>query len=464
MAGQSVTSLQIKYIPNTNQHRMNSNKPSTPPAPPRCNSLYTQRAVPRPPPKPKPKSNRRLEKYKSISLPPQNRALPPDFPIYAPHNPPIQIISQHHSTRSLPSLPPHKRSLPCDPSAVHVNPHKYLLRKQESAPPASQRNHIRIMNSSTHTYTHDGHVSPVPRRKKSSRSSSAGSDYHCKSRSQSPHPRNKRNVRCICGRRMKYTQNPQNQYPPDAVMYCQQSMRCKKKMMIQRDWFYCCKSRTSYHGTKDGKFKICSACSVNATAKQERIRKNHQLLIKQLKSKDHGHVIITNETKEYILSSTSANSKDQTLKLLKQTYMDNVHVDVSANAASDYQLTHSLVMIGNQKRYKVIKEGFMMKKGNVWNTAFKKRYFKLFENKQLFYYKTYENGMASDQRGMANLNVIDDMRKKGKNGLEISTPGREWKFLCNDPMDRDQWWTIISSFTKNGKYKSSTVGSLNSIS
>ena len=83
----------------------------------------------------------------------------------------------------------------------------------------------------------------------------------------------------------------------------------------------------------------------------------------------------------------------------------------------------------------------MMKKGNVWNKSFKKRYFKFCENKQLFYYKNY---FDADQRGIADLTDTKEIVKKGNNGLEIITPSREWKFLCSSTDERDEWYSIFN--------------------
>jgi len=251
-----------------------------------------------------------------------------------------------------------------------------------------------------------------------------------------------------------------SKYPPNAVLSCQQSARCKKQIVIAKDWFYCCRARTSYHGTKDGTFKICVTCCNSQTAKQERIRKNHQLLIKQLKNKHKGKVLITKDTKDYILSSTSSSSKDETLRLLKQTYFDQedkkeVFGDDEKDGRRQSHRASLVVVKKNERAHtpkymnvngvdlRIIKEGFMMKKGNIWNKAFKKRYFKLLQNRYLYYYKSFEDGVATDERGYADLTVVTQMIKKGKNGLEITTPAREWKFLCTSSAERDEWYYIL---------------------
>ena len=264
---------------------------------------------------------------------------------------------------------------------------------------------------------------------------------------------------------MEFTKNPMQKYPPNAVLYCQQNGKCKKKMVVEKDAFYCCRSRTSVHGTKDGKFKICYSCSISTTAKQERVRMNHQLLVKQLKNKEHGKVLITNDTKQYILSSTSPNTRDETIRLLKKLYIDTPspkgvakpanksetklrtkpkrHCTVSRRGRNPKEHGSGMVMVDGTKQ-RVVKEGFMMKRGNFWNKSLKERYFKLLGNRTLIYYASYANGVASDERGTADLRVVDGMVKKENGGLRILTPSREWKCQCSSNMERDAWYDAIA--------------------
>jgi len=234
------------------------------------------------------------------------------------------------------------------------------------------------------------------------------------------------------------TKNPQRKYPPNAVLYCQQNGKCKNKMKVGRDWFFCCRSRTHCHGTKDGQFRICRSCSVSAKAKQERIRTNHQLLVKQMKENKEERrgrrVLIADGTARYILSSTSAKSRDETIRLLRRTYIERDSPNEAGTASAGVEGTS----------HRVIKEGFMRKKGNFWNRAFKKRYFKLLENRQLIYYKSYADGVASEERGVADLSVVDGISKKEDGGLHILTPSREWKCQCLTATERDSWYDAIA--------------------
>jgi len=233
---------------------------------------------------------------------------------------------------------------------------------------------------------------------------------------------------------MQKTQNPMGKFPPNAVLYCQQKDgRCKQKMVVQKDWFYSCRCRSSYHGTKDGMFKICFSCSISATAKQERVRKNHQLLIKQLRANQTGKVLITEDTRKYIETSTSSHSNDEMIKLLRQTYLSDCR---DAEDEKDRPPVRGETV--------VLKEGFMSKKGNFWNKAYKQRYFKLSSNRRLAYFKDFEPGAgASDERGVADLSDVQCMGKKGTRELKVTTPSREWKFMCESTAERDAWYGTI---------------------
>eukprot|EP01083_Nonionella_stella_P130581 396297_1 len=105
-----------------------------------------------------------------------------------------------------------------------------------------------LNNSNIRGYTSRRRYSNRSIRSNSTCSNSSNYSYHRDSiGSNNSNEKVKNSIMCICGRRMDYTTNPMNKYPPNAVLYCQQGNKCKKKLVIAQDWFYCCRSRTSYH-------------------------------------------------------------------------------------------------------------------------------------------------------------------------------------------------------------------------
>merc|ERR1712087_290908 len=92
----------------------------------------------------------------------------------------------------------------------------------------------------------------------------------------------------------------------------------------------------------------------------------------------------------------------------------------------------------------VIREGFMKKRG-VWSRALKKRYFVLFATRQMHYYGEFKDGIASDERGVADLSKIEGVNKQKETGLEVVTALREWRFECESKRERDVWCGVFES-------------------
>eukprot|EP01084_Bolivina_argentea_P021341 39644_1 len=198
------------------------------------------------------------------------------------------------------------------PSSIQrVNTTQTLMRNNNNNETKTNNENVNMINNmlASYSYNHLPQICESPRHRLSSgssRRSSRSNSYASSRSSNSPRngghitrkrsaynkKENGRNIECVCGRKMDLTQNPRNKYPPNAVLYCQQNDKCRKKLIVQKDWFYVCKKRTKYHDSKDGKHKICYSCSISLSAKQERIRKNHHLLIKQIKQYDIGQVYI----------------------------------------------------------------------------------------------------------------------------------------------------------------------------
>lgn len=88
----------------------------------------------------------------------------------------------------------------------------------------------------------------------------------------------------------------------------------------------------------------------------------------------------------------------------------------------------------------IVKQGYMSKRGNWFNTAYKKRYFKLWSNKKMAY---LTHPGASYTKGYADFTAIKKMEKKGKHGLEVTTNDRVWSFLCQSEQDRNDWFMTI---------------------
>merc|ERR1719397_494085 len=85
---------------------------------------------------------------------------------------------------------------------------------------------------------------------------------------------------------------------------------------------------------------------------------------------------------------------------------------------SERKSQHTSVVRKNKAKEGVLMEGFMKKRG-VWSRAFKSRYFVLFESRQMHYYGEYKHGVASDERGVADLSNIESVVKRGETSLEV---------------------------------------------
>eukprot|EP00484_Ammonia_sp_Unknown_P002345 CAMPEP_0197074800 /NCGR_PEP_ID=MMETSP1384-20130603/211292_1 /TAXON_ID=29189 /ORGANISM="Ammonia sp." /LENGTH=405 /DNA_ID=CAMNT_0042513641 /DNA_START=70 /DNA_END=1287 /DNA_ORIENTATION=+ len=90
----------------------------------------------------------------------------------------------------------------------------------------------------------------------------------------------------------------------------------------------------------------------------------------------------------------------------------------------------------------IVKQGYMNKKGEWFNTAYKKRWFKLWSNKKMAY---LTHPGASYTKGYADFTAITKMQKKGKHGFEVHTKARVWTFLCASEQDRDSWFSTIQA-------------------
>ena len=98
--------------------------------------------------------------------------------------------------------------------------------------------------------------------------------------------------------------------------------------------------------------------------------------------------------------------------------------------------------IAKKRGASIVKQGYMSKKGNWFNTAYKKRWFKLWTNKKMAY---LTHPGASYTKGYADFTAIKKMEKKGKHGFEVTTSERVWSFLCSSEADRNSWFATIQS-------------------
>eukprot|EP01084_Bolivina_argentea_P000019 44_1 len=92
----------------------------------------------------------------------------------------------------------------------------------------------------------------------------------------------------------------------------------------------------------------------------------------------------------------------------------------------------------------IVKQGTMCKTG-ARNKTYRTRYFILYDDKQLYYFK---NENHTKQKGIINLNKIIDIQKKNEQNkflLYINTGDRVWNLKVNNSAERDAWYSAIHS-------------------
>lgn len=113
--------------------------------------------------------------------------------------------------------------------------------------------------------------------------------------------------------------------------------------------------------------------------------------------------------------------------------------------------THS-VDFANQKRSSVkansdtnvVKKGWMLKRGGIVK-SWKRRYFVLRNDRQLFY---YSNDHTSAVKGVAQLYEVKQIIKVDKQIFSVECRGRTWHFSCATEADRDDWCEKIRKLCK----------------
>ena len=236
-------------------------------------------------------------------------------------------------------------------------------------------------------------------------------------------------VKCLCGRCMYRTRNPQHKYPPNAVLRCMSS-DCKQTMLVGKDWFYFCRSKTSDHDTKDGRYILCTSCAQNresqrglkrAQTARARSRKNQRNQRNQRNFRRNQ----VNRTRKARRSHAKSPHKLQVSE-------GHLIADIAAN--SKRRSTHS----------NVVKEGFMLKRGS-WNKTFKRRYFVLMDDRRLTYYGRYDDrsGMAYNEKGVVDLKDARKVEIVEENVIQITTPSREWQFMCQSKTERNAWFLAL---------------------
>lgn len=88
----------------------------------------------------------------------------------------------------------------------------------------------------------------------------------------------------------------------------------------------------------------------------------------------------------------------------------------------------------------VVKQGYMEKKGNWLNTAYKKRWFKLWSNKKMAY---LTHPGASYTKGYCDFSKIAKMERKSKREFEVTTSERVWAFQCQNETECNEWFNMI---------------------
>jgi len=142
-----------------------------------------------------------------------------------------------------------------------------------------------------------------------------------------------------------------------------------------------------------------------------------------------------------------ANMKDvfsDTIVSLKKGPKRHVEVDDFLDIPRDAQLK------------RVVKQGWLEKRGEDLAKIWKNRYFLLLSRpKGLAYFKgnpfTGERKKIEDVngrlkvRGFIELATVKEISSKNESGFIIVTALRTWKFRCNTPKERDEWLFALSS-------------------
>eukprot|EP01084_Bolivina_argentea_P177262 306570_1 len=99
----------------------------------------------------------------------------------------------------------------------------------------------------------------------------------------------------------------------------------------------------------------------------------------------------------------------------------------------------------------IVKEGWMEKQGKVIH-SWKDRYFKLRKNGILeYYHDENETGTMNS----FNVKILTRIKAKSWNhkmyGIKVYTPHRDWKFVCKNESERNEWMKAIGKIS--GQYK-----------
>lgn len=123
-------------------------------------------------------------------------------------------------------------------------------------------------------------------------------------------------------------------------------------------------------------------------------------------------------------TSVGSNYSNQELASLQNTNDKNGKKNSKGNNAKIYN------------EPSIVKKGWMLKRGNIVK-SWKRRYFVLKEDRQLFF---YSNDQTSTVKGVAQFFEIEQIVKHDKQIFSVQLKGgRNWHFSCKDEADRDDW-------------------------